>query len=54
MVSSEQRKEVGDLIFSRLQDEVYASSGEELNNFVSNIALNNMGFDGKEGIDEDQ
>lgn len=53
MVSSEQKKEVGDLIFSRLQEEVYASSKEKLDDFVSNIRITDMGFDGKEGIDED-
>lgn len=53
MVLSEQRKEIGNQLFAQLQDEVYASDKEKLDDYLLNIRRNDMGFDGKEGIDED-
>lgn len=53
MVLSEQRKEIGDRLFTQLQDEVCSSDREKLDGFLANIKSDDMGFDGKEGIDED-
>ena len=53
MVLSEQRKEIGDRLFTQLQDEVCSSDRQKLDGFLANIRPDDMGFNGKEGIDED-
>lgn len=53
MVSSEQRKNIGNEFFVQLQNEVSEAKKEKLDDFLSNIKPNDMGFDGKEGLDED-
>lgn len=53
MVLSEQRKETGDPLFTQLQEEAAGSEKEKLDNFLSCVKADEMGFDGKEGIDED-
>lgn len=53
MVLSEQRKEIGDRLFTQLQDEVCSSDREKLDGFLSDIRPDDMGFIGKEGTDED-
>lgn len=53
MILSEQRKEIGDLLFTQLQEEIAGSAKENQDDFLSCVKADEMGFYGKEGIDED-
>ncbi len=52
MIGSEQRKELGDKWFEKLQGEVSGASKEGLEDFRAAINPDAMGPDGKEGIDD--
>lgn len=53
MVNSEQKKELGEEWFGKLQEEVITSQEEGLRDFLASVKADSMGFDGKEGIDAD-
>lgn len=52
MVSSEQRKDIGAELFSQLQSEMKSAPEKELNDFQQ-ADPDAMGFDGREGIDNE-
>lgn len=51
MVKSEQSKELGPKWFTQLRDEVGAA--EDMEDFRAAINPDAMGFDGQEGVDDD-
>lgn len=51
MIKSEQRIEIGEKSFSKLQQEVKDAKPEELEEFLKVLNPDNMGFYGREGID---
>lgn len=51
MIKSEQRLEIGEKSFSKLQQEVKDATPEELKEFLQALNPDNMGFYGREGID---
>ena len=53
MVKSIQSTELGKKWFSQLQDEVREASETALDDFQAAIDPDAMGFDGKEGIDDE-
>lgn len=52
MISSEQKKDIGESWFAQLQGEVAESSKEGMEDFRAAINPDAMGPDGKEGIDD--
>lgn len=53
MVKSEQSRKFGDKMFEQLQAEVTVAQVDSLKDFRAVIDPDLMGFDGKEGIDDD-
>lgn len=53
MVNSEQKKELGEEWFGKLQEEVTVSTDDSLQDFLAIVRADSMGFDGKEGVDAD-
>lgn len=51
MIKSEQRLDIGEKSFSQLQKEIKEAKPEELEKFLKALNPDNMGFYGREGID---